>query len=120
MNNRIEEGSSVLSNRKQRADIISEEELHALKLAIATKESFPLDSDNAFLKTGEEWVGMEEALSRCYIAVFHHYQCERWEKEATCIFLLSPFIESQFQLWIAEENDLSKLASIDQAEEVRQ
>ena len=119
MNSRIEEGSSAITETKNWPSKISEQELSALKVAIAAHEEFPVDSDNAFKRDSEEWIGMEEALGQCMFAVFHHYKPEAWEKEGTAFFLLSPFVEGQYQVWVAEENNLRKIRKIDQATEVR-
>jgi len=44
-------------------------ELEKLKVAIATQNSFPTDSDNAFQRTHEEWISMEELLAESHVFV---------------------------------------------------
>jgi hypothetical protein len=95
----IEEESNVLSDRAKWPAPIGVEELLALKLAMASKEGMPVDSDNCFIRISEEWVNMEECLAECFIAVFHHYKVK--DKEGLAIFVLAPTWESAHQLWIA-------------------
>lgn len=119
MNTPIEEGSKALSTRKGWGDHISTSELELLKLAIATVEEFPVDDTNAFNRTSEEWIGLEEALGNCCIAVFHHYKPEYWKSEGVAIILLSQTSEEHFQLWVSEKGDCSDLRLVNQALEVQ-
>ena len=119
MNSQTQEGSSAISSRKGWGDHISEGELNLLKLAIATLEDFPVDHTNTFDRASDAWIGMEEALGNCCIAVFHHYQPEQWAGEGTAIVLLSQTHEEHYQLWVSEKGDCSDLRFVNQAPEVQ-
>ena len=117
MNSRLEEESKALSNRQQWPSKLSEEQLTKLKLALAEQYGFAVDSDNAFVKTSDEWIEMEEALGRCYFAVFNNYQTPNMQQPATALFMLSPTLDSHFQLWVT--NEQGAFQPISQADEVR-
>lgn len=116
MNSRIEEGSEALKRRECWPSRISQEELDDIKLGIAIAEEFPVDSSNAFKRDSDEWIALEEALGECFFAVFHHYKPTSLEVETTAIFILSPFVVGQYQLWLLEDGIYIK---VDQASEVR-
>ena len=118
MNSSTQEGSDALKDRTRWSSIISSEELEALKRAIAQAEDFPVDEDNAFLRTSEEWITLEEVLGTCFIAVFNHYKPEEWEREGQAIILVSPLITGDFQCWIRQDGE-TELILVNQNEGVR-
>jgi hypothetical protein len=119
MNTRIEESSGALKSRSQRPMAISELELEALKVAIAEMEGYEKAESGEYIKTTEEWVGMEELIALCNIAVFHHYKADAWADEGTVIFLLSPFREDNFQVWFSTQDNLKDLHLVDQATDMQ-
>ena len=52
---------------------INADGLNKLKLCIAEKEGFPVDSENAFLRTSEEWILMEDILSSNHLFILHSF-----------------------------------------------
>lgn len=94
---------------------VSVEELEKIKVVFATHYNFEVDSDNAFVRTSEEWLEMEKALDNCRIAVFHNYKGQNWEAPGVVFFFLAQHLEDNFQVWACEGSDISKLKLVPQA-----
>ena len=116
MNTQTQEGAEVLSSYRLRPGLISKEQLELLKLKMAEKEGFERLPNGEFNKLSEEWIGMEEVIGTCYIGVFHHYKAENETEESALIFIISPVVSDQFQVWQQLGNDL---VLVDQSEDVR-
>lgn len=67
------EESQALHSRGGWPRPINAEALEKLKLCIASNEGFPVDSENAFIRTSEAWVGMEGVLSNSHLFILHSF-----------------------------------------------
>ena len=104
--NSPQEESQVLHHRGAWPRPIGKEELEKLKVAIATKEEFPVDSDNAFSRTSEEWVGMEEILSDAHVFILHS------QREAVDVYRVLIIVKSNLfnaDVWKFHTEDMSDI-----------
>ena len=111
--------TATLNDRKEFPDRISGRELEMLKVSLAERESYPRDMNGFYDRKSAEWQAMETALQHCFIGVFHHFICDGMNKEGVAIFILSAWHVEDFQLWVAEAENLTDLHAIDQGDDVR-
>lgn len=106
----IREESDALHKRSMWPRPINASELIKLKLAIASREEFPLNSDNSFNRVCDEWVEMEEVLNESHVFVLRtNIGDETGDEFVNRIFIVAPIRFTHLQIWRFFKDDLSDL-----------